>query len=94
MIQEYKLEFRFPAHKCGLYLEHNAHRTVRSKLQDFIEEEEGLEDRFESPESKRRSIDTDELWTLQWYPETSIGFCKIAAPTLEEVLRRANAADS
>jgi hypothetical protein len=77
-----------PEHKCGLFLSHNEHRGYYEKIADFIESLE-LEDDFESKEALRRSIDTDELWVLQWYPDTPTGFLRVAAPTLVEVLAAA-----
>lgn len=75
----------FPAHACGLYLTHNEHRDTYTPLSDFIKER-GLADDFASPEAMRRALDTDECWVLQWYPNTPVGFNRVAAPTLAEVL--------
>lgn len=77
-----------PEHKCGLYLTHNEHRNYYEKLDQFIVDH-GLVDDFESPEALQRALDTDECWVLQWYPNTPVGFCRVAAPTLEEVLHLA-----
>jgi hypothetical protein len=82
-----------PTHKCGLYLTHNEHRDCYEPLADFIDTREGLADDFESPLEFRRSLETDELWVLQWYPETPVGFNRVAAATLEDVLRLAAAVD-
>lgn len=77
-----------PKHKCGLSLEHNQHRNVYEDAFVWIEDNEWCD--WESEEAKQKAIDTDEIWTLQWYPETPVGFCAVAAPTLEDVLRLAN----
>lgn len=79
---------KFPEHKCGLFLSHNEHRDYYETLSDFIENHD-LTDDFESPEAMAKSIETDELWELQWYPDTPVGFIRVAAPTLEDVLRLA-----
>jgi hypothetical protein len=34
----------------------------------------------------QRAIATDELWTMQWYPETPVGFCVLHASTLAALL--------
>lgn len=80
---------KFPKHKCGLYLEHNANRDVYETVQQYLEENE---DRwqFKDEDSRQRSIDQNEIWTLQWYPDTPVGSYSVAAPTLEEVLALAN----
>lgn len=83
---------KFPEHKCGLYLEHNANRDVYETVQQYLEENE---DRwqFKDEDSRQRSIDQNEIWTLQWYPDTPVGSYSVAAPTLEEVLALANGED-
>tara|TARA_R110001583_G_scaffold34551_2_gene115900 strand:+ start:4189 stop:4455 length:267 start_codon:yes stop_codon:yes gene_type:complete len=78
----------FPAHKAGLSLEHNQHKTLYEKPEDWIADNEWCD--WESEEAKQQAIDTGEIWTLQWYPETPVGFCAVAAPTLEELLRLAS----
>lgn len=82
----------FPKHKCGLSLEHNEHRNYYDNIADFITRERRL--RFKDEESKRRAIETDEIWVLQWYPETPVGFRCVAAPTLEELLQWARENDT
>lgn len=73
----------FPDHKCGLYLTHNEHRDTYTPLWQHIEEDRAD---WRDEESKKRAIETDECWTLQWYPDTPIGFFRVSAPTLEECL--------
>lgn len=34
-------------------------------------------------------IDTNEVWELQWYPDTPIGSYKVIGATLESVLKKA-----
>lgn len=74
---------RFPKHKAGLSLEHNQHKNVYETALDWITAHEWCN--WKDEESKQRAIDTDEIWTLQWYPETPVGFCAVAAPTLKEL---------
>lgn len=74
-----------PPHKCGLYLEHNAHRDVYESVEDAVEE---LGASWVSPGERNRALQTGEIWTLQWYPETPVGFNLIAASSLE-ALRKA-----
>ena len=79
---------RFPAHKCGLILSHNEHRNFYEPLAMYIEERD-LTDSFASAQAIQEAIDADEIWVLQWYPETPIGSCMLAASTLEAVLKMA-----
>jgi hypothetical protein len=79
---------KLPEHKCGLYLTHNEHKDLYEKLSDkFKEETEYYTDM--SQEDKEECIKADSLWTLQWYPDTPIGFYVVHGPTLERVLELA-----
>lgn len=78
----------FPDHKAGMFLEHNAHKNIYQSVKDWILEDNSML-YWESAEHKERAIESDEVWTLQWYPDTPIGFYMIAAPTLEELLKYA-----
>lgn len=71
---------RFPAHKCGLHLTHNQHRDYYESAVEY------LRDNDIDPETKARCIATDEIWELQWHPDTPVGFYRAVAPTLEECL--------
>lgn len=74
----------FPQHKCGLYLCHNGNRDYYQTVEKYLEDHDTAD--WENDDSKKRAIDTDEIWELQWYPNTPIGFYRVAAPTLEEVM--------
>lgn len=67
-----------PAHKCGLHLSHNEHRDVYETIHEFYDVDD-----FVSPEEWHEAVAKDSVWVLQWYPETPIGFHRIAASTLE-----------
>lgn len=77
-----------PTHKCGLYLEHNAHKDYyETAIESIVENHNNpCPYQWKNDEHKNRSMDTNEVWTLQWYPRTPIGFHLIAAPTLSELL--------
>jgi hypothetical protein len=82
------MEIVFPAHKAGLNLEHNQHKNYYEKAEDWIAENEWCD--WENEEAKQKAIVSDEIWTIQWYPDTPVGFIAIAAPTLTDLLRLAN----
>jgi hypothetical protein len=69
-----------PEHKCGLYLSHNEHRDVYESVEQFYNPED-----FTSPEEWQKAVETDEVWSLQWYPNTPVGFNRILASSLEAV---------
>lgn len=77
---------KFPNDKAGLYLEHNPHKTVYLSVAEYLDE---VRFRNMDPGDKAECIRTDELWTLQWYPETPVRCVVVAGPTLERVLELA-----
>ena len=77
-----------PKHKAGLSLEHNTHKTYYETVEQWLENNTWCD--WESDEAKQKAIDTNEVWTLQWYPNSPIGFNAVAAPTFEDVIRLAN----
>ena len=81
----------FPVHKCGLYLTHNQHRDYYlTAAQGVNDDPAGAQLDWVSYEEREKAIATDEVWTLQWYPETPIGFYCIAASDLDVLLRAAH----
>lgn len=79
------LEQRLPEHQCALTITHNDHKNCRETAEDWLENMDDWCD-WETPDARQRAIDTDSIWTIQWYPKTPIGFICLAAPTLEELL--------
>ena len=69
-----------PKHRCGLHLSHNEHRDVYETVEKFYDV-----DSFISMEELTKAISEDSVWVLRWYPETPIGFHRIAASTLEAI---------
>lgn len=72
---------QIPKHKCGLYIKHNEHKCYYGELSIENMENES----FKSEEHMMRCIDTQDMWEMQWYPDTPVGSYKICAPTLEEL---------
>ena len=77
-----------PKHKCGLYLDHNPQEACYETVDEWIGREPDYD--WETDAAKKLAIATNSVWTLQWYPDTPIGFFNIASPTLEGLLKYAN----
>lgn len=76
----------FPSHKGALHLCHNEHLSHYGTVQRAIEDDDlGMSD-WVSQEQKQKAIDTNDCWTLQWYPDSPVGFCIIAAADLDVLL--------
>jgi hypothetical protein len=88
------MNINWPKHKASMYLTHNEHlsyyRTVKQSIED---EDHGYKDDWVSEEQKQKAIETNECWILQWYPETPVGFCILAAADLDVLIEAANKDD-
>jgi|ERR1700722_3031451 len=81
----------FPAHQCGLSLEHNENRNYYETVSVWAA---GLEKcksglKWISPEQRQKAEQTNEVWVMHWYPDTPVGFYCLAACDLEELLKAA-----
>jgi len=83
----------FPAHEASLSLTHNEHKSYyRTVAQSVADEDFGYVD-WVSEEQKQKAIETNECWTLQWYPHTPVGFCILSAADLDVLLAAAKEAE-
>lgn len=81
------MEIELPRHDCSLAMEHNPHKMYYQTVKEFISRiEEHLETEWENEESKKRAIETNELWEMRWYPDTPMRFNLAYAPTFQELL--------
>lgn len=74
-----------PPHKISLHLNHNQHKAYYETVESYLVTDDGRLD-FRSDEERQACLDTNEIWELQWYPDTPVGFYAIAAPTLEALI--------
>ena len=79
---------QFPEHKCGLYLEHNTYRNLYDPIEEAVKDEDERGD-WISLEERAAVLATGELGSLQWYPNTPVGFNRVVGSTLEAVLAAA-----
>jgi len=85
-------EMKLPRHNGSLYITHNEHINYYVTVDEMIEScHPAVDDKdyFVSEEDMQKCIDTNELWELQWYPDSPIGFYKVCGSSLEIVLARA-----
>jgi hypothetical protein len=82
---------KFPEHKCGLYLEHNVCRDIYQSVRDYDIDQEGHRHyEWISDAERDKAYESNEMWTLQWYPDTPIGSYCFAASALEALLEYCN----
>lgn len=81
---------KLPEHAASLRILHNEHKDYYIKVEDFINTAYKDEDGWLSKEDKQKCIDTNELWVIQWYPDSPVGFYTVLGSSLEIVLEFAN----
>jgi len=83
----------WPRHEASLHLTHNQHKDYYRTVAEAIEDgDHGYQaDNWISEEQKRKAIETNECWTLQWYPDTPVGFHIMSAADLDALLDAARA---
>ena len=81
----------FPKH-LTLTLTHNEHKNYYQTVQESIDMKDHGYTEWVSPEQREKAIDTDECWTLQWYPDTPVGFNILSAADLDVLLVSAGGA--
>lgn len=86
----------FPEHKASLHLTHNEHKSYYRTVKEAIEDNDHgyRADCWVSEEQKQKAIEKDECWTLQWYPETPVGFHILSAADLYVLLDAAKWKDT
>jgi hypothetical protein len=75
----------------SLSLDYNYHKTTYETLKADIEILSWPRaDDFASPEEMQRAIETDSVWTLEWYPESPAkGSYVLHAHSLEALIKAA-----
>lgn len=72
------MSIKLPKHDAGLVIYHNEHKNCYEPIDIYVHDLE-----FISEQSKRLCIQNDDIWEIQWYPDTPIGFYRVAAHSLE-----------
>lgn len=84
---------KFPAH-ASLHLMHNEHKSYYQTVEQSIGNgDHGYKNSWVSEEQKQKAIATNECWSVQWYPDTPVGFCILSGADLSAVLDAALADD-
>ncbi len=78
-------EHPFPKH-LTLSLRHNDHKSSYMTVAEYCETVQNDLENWVSEEQRLKAIETNELWELQWYPDTPVGFCIKLAADLDVLL--------
>lgn len=80
-----------PTHEASLTLVHNDHKNNYLTVAEAIEQEVFgyTEECWVSEAERLRAIESNDCWSLQWYPNSPVGFYILAAHSLDALLEAA-----
>ena len=83
----------WPKHDGGLHITHNQHHAYYETAEKWADDNDHHPAPYDwaSPEERAKAIAEDSIWTLQWYPNTPVGFNSVCASTFEACLAAAMA---
>jgi hypothetical protein len=79
----------FPKH-VQLEIRHNPHVAEYMTVAEWLKVAQQILNVDLPEESVAAMIAADEIWIIQWYPETPVGSCVVYGPSWESVLALAN----
>lgn len=74
--------------KVSMCFTHDEQKSYYQNVKEFFEtscDPEHIEEDFLDRDDYLEAIRTNELWCIQWYPKTPIGFCRIYASSIEKL---------
>jgi hypothetical protein len=72
----------------SLTISFNDHATLYQTVAEWIADADMNNGQdWVSEDEKQRAIATDSVWVCQWYPDTPVGFCSLAASSFEALMR-------
>ena len=77
---------KLPAHKCGLYLTHNEHKNYYLTAKQWLDDRGSGHVDWPDEAERQKAIETNEIWYLQWYPNTPIGCYSIGAASFDRLM--------
>lgn len=79
----------WPEHKVSLCLTHNGHKSYYRSVAEAIEDKDHgyRENDWINSRQMQKAIETNDCWTLHWYPHTPIGSYVLSAHDLDELLK-------
>lgn len=79
---------------ASLSLSFNDHASNYVSAAQWLDEPSYPKGKFVSPDEKAKARATNCIWELQWYPDTPVGFYRIAASSLTALLEHVAATSS
>ena len=88
MIERVAKEFAasLPSHKSSFHLTHNQHLAYYQTVEEYLADCGAHADQWGDAAERAEAIATNEMWELQWYPDTPIGSYTIYAASLPALM--------
>jgi hypothetical protein len=78
-----------PKHVC-MSIEHNPHAGVYRTAEDWLRDRDNeYEVGWITADDRLQIVQSGEIWTISWCPDTPVGSCFVAAATLHRALELA-----
>ncbi len=86
------MDIKWPDHKASMSLTHNQHLDYYLTVQQSIDDDDHgyKKSDWVNEEQMQKAIDANECWTIQWYPNSPVGFCILSAYDLDVLLDEAS----
>jgi len=76
-----------PAHEASAHITHNQHKNYYYTIAEYEQNnEDWFKNAWVSEESRAYAIANNELWEMQWYPHTPIGFNNLCAGRWSDIV--------
>ena len=85
-------KIKFPDHEASMTITHNPHKDLYQTVAEYIKEDVDEDGRvngmyeWASEAERDNAILTNELWLIQVYPRTPVGFYAVAASSFEVLI--------
>ncbi len=73
----------------SLTITFNDHACNYCTVKEAIERDDYAHADWVSDEEKANAVATNRVWVVQWYPNTPVGFCAVAASSLAAAISSA-----
>lgn len=75
-----------PDHKAELSLSHNPHRNFYQTVEEYVKISDVHDAEWVNAVEMTAAIAEDELWVLEWYPDTPVGSYRILGVSFYSIM--------
>ena len=83
-------DIKWPRHKAALIVSHNDHKNSYATIEEW-ESFLNMRPDWASEEERSKAIASDNMWSVQWFPDTPVGSCLKLASSLQACLNAIDA---